>query len=72
MAVKSFVGLKNSGNTCFLATGTNIAIGLVEICQLVRRRWHNSFCDENNCFLCCWESLAFEIDAAGPMGDFGK
>ena len=31
MTVKSFVGLHNSGNTCFLAAGTNIAIGLKQI-----------------------------------------
>ena len=61
MAVKSFVGLHNSGNTCFLAAATHIAIGLKEISQLVRRQWHNSFCAEENCFLCTWESLASKI-----------
>ena len=61
MTVKSFVGLYNSGNTCFLAAGTNIAIGLKQISRLVRRQWHNSFCAEENCFLCTWEALAFKI-----------
>ena len=36
MAVQSFVGLHNSGNTCFLAAGTNIAIGLKENSRLVK------------------------------------
>ena len=61
MAVKSFVGLHNSGNTCFLAAGSNIAIWLKEICRFVRRQWYNSICAEKNCFLCTWESLASKI-----------
>ena len=43
-AVHSFVGLHNSGNTCFLAAGTHIAIGVKEVAQLVSQKYHNSFC----------------------------
>ena len=34
--VPSYVGLKNSGNTCFLAASTNLVLGIEEVAHLVR------------------------------------
>ena len=56
-----YVGLKNTGNTCFLAASTNFVLGIEEIAQLVSLKYHNSFCAKVNCFLCAWETLAFDM-----------
>ena len=57
----SFVGLRNSGNTCFLAASTNLVLSVREIAHLVSLKYHNSFCAKKHCFLCAWEALAFEM-----------
>ena len=57
----SFVGLKNSGNTCFLAASTNLVLSITELAHLVSLKYHNYFCARKHCFLCAWETLAFEM-----------
>ena len=45
----SFVGLKNSGNTCFLAASTNLVLSIREVAHLVSLMYHNSFCVRKHC-----------------------
>ena len=57
----SFVGLKNSGNTCFLAASTNLVLSIRELAHLVSLKYHNSFCARKNWFLGDWETLEFKM-----------
>ena len=57
----SFVGLKNSGNTCFLAASTNLVLSIREVAHLVSLKYNNCFCARKHGFLCAWETLAFNM-----------
>ena len=54
---QSFVALENAGNNCFLAAGTQIAVGLEEISQLVRQLWFKLYICHEARVVIFWQIL---------------